>query len=43
MYGVNVNGKNYKLKLFDYVLGRIKPRIWMIQKTKLNQNELIKS
>ena len=41
VFGINAAGIKSKLKSFDEVLKKLKPKIWMIQETKLKPNEHI--
>ena len=38
-FGINAAGINSKLALFNEVLTRISPQIWMVQETKLKVNK----
>ena len=42
IYGINAAGVKSKLKSFDRVLKKLKPKIWMMQETKLRDNEQIR-
>ena len=41
IFGINCAGIKSKLKTFNDVINRTKPKVWMIQETKLKPNELI--
>ena len=41
IFGINAAGIKSKTKSFNEILKRLKPKIWMLQETKLNLNETI--
>ena len=42
LFGVNAAGIKCKTESFNDILSRLKPQIWMVQETKLKQNERLK-
>ena len=41
-FAVNAAGIKSKVKSLDDILSRLRPHIWMIQESKLKENELLK-